>query len=286
MLKFLLHHTVYSLYLFLAFILVTQVKNLYQVYSRLIKNIPASFCLRFLKIADITLFLLFFIQKLLSCCGDIEENPGPKYSSLTFCHWNLNGLTAHDSTKMSLLQAYITQHNYDIIYLTETFLNSSILSDDSRITIDWYNLIRSDHLSDSKKGRVCIYYKEHIPLTLRDDINTLDNCLVTEIRSQNEECFLTCIYRSPSQNQDEFKNFCTNFDILLNNINGELPLYSTVTGDLNARGSRWWKNDITNYQGQELDLLTLSSGYNQIIDKPTHLINTSMSCIDLIFCTN
>ena len=96
--QFLLGHTVYSLYLFLVFILITQVKNLYQVYSHLIKNIPASFRLRFLKIAGITEFLLFFIQNLLSCCGDIEENPGPKYSSLTFCHWNLNGLTPHHST--------------------------------------------------------------------------------------------------------------------------------------------------------------------------------------------
>ena len=75
-------------------------------------------------------------------------------------------------------------------------------------------------------------------------------------------------------------------DILLNNINDELPLCLIVTGDFNARCSRWWKNDIINLQGQELDLLTLSAGYNQIIDKPTHVINTSMSCIDLIFCTN
>ena len=160
--QFLLHCTIYSLYLFLTFILIKQVNNLYQVSSRLIKIIPASFRLRFLKIADITVFLLFFIQNLLSCCGDIEENPGPKYSSLTFCHWNLNGLTAHDSTKISLLQAYITQRNYDIICLTETFLNSSILSDDNRIKIDGYSLIRSDHPSDSKKGGVCVYYKEHI----------------------------------------------------------------------------------------------------------------------------
>ena len=146
MLQFLLHHNVYCLYLFLTFIVITQVNNLYQVSRRLIKIIPASFRQRFLKIADITVFLLFFIQKnLLSCCGDIEENPRPKYSSLTFCHWNLNGLTAHDSTIISSLQAYITQHNYDIICLTETFLNSSILSGDNRITIDGYNLIRSDH---------------------------------------------------------------------------------------------------------------------------------------------
>ena len=250
------------------------------------KIIPPSFRLRFLKISDITVFLLFFIQNLLSCCGDIEENPGPKYSSLTFCHWNLNKLTAYDSTKISLLQAYITQHNYDIICLTETFLNSSILSDDNSIKIDGYNLIRSDHPSDSKNDGVCIYYKEHIPLILRDDINTLDNCLVTEIRSQNGKCFLTCIYRSPSQNQDELKKFCANFDIFLNNIYDELLLCSIVTGDFNARCSRWWKNDITNLQGQELDSLALSAGYNQIIDKPTHVINTSMSCIDVIFCTN
>ena len=148
MLQFLLHHTVYSLYLFLTFILIMQVNNLYQVSSRLIQIISASFQLRFFKIADITVFLLFFIQNLLSCCRDIEENPGPKYSSLTFCYWNLNGLTAHDSTKISLLQAYITQHNNGIICLTETFLNSSILSDDNRITTDRFNLRRSDHPSD------------------------------------------------------------------------------------------------------------------------------------------
>ena len=44
--------------------------------------------------------------------------------------------------------------------------------------------MRADHPSDSKNGRVCIYYKEHIPLIKRDDICTLGNCLVTEIRSQ------------------------------------------------------------------------------------------------------
>ena len=50
MLQFLLHHIEYSLYFFLTFILITRVQQvqqvyLYQVSSRLIKNIPASFCL-------------------------------------------------------------------------------------------------------------------------------------------------------------------------------------------------------------------------------------------------
>ena len=54
----------------------------------------------------------------------------------------------------------------------------------------------------------------------------------------------------------------------------------------NARCSRWWKNDINNSTSQELDTLPLSVEYTQIIDKPTHAVNNSMSCIDLIFCTN
>ena len=90
----------------------------------------------------------------------------------------------------------------------------------------------------------------NLPLIRRDDINTLEKCLVTEIRSQNEKCFLTCVYRHPSQNRDEFENFCTNFDTILNNINDEMPLCSIVTGDFNAHNSRWWKNEITNFQGQ------------------------------------
>ena len=49
------------------------------------------------------IILFICIVNLLCRCGDIEANPGPKYSS--FCHWNLNSLTAHDSIKISLLQA-------------------------------------------------------------------------------------------------------------------------------------------------------------------------------------
>ena len=247
-------------------------------YLRLLTKLP--------KMTKIAIFLFLCLRNLLFRCGDIEANPGPKYSSLTFCHWNLNGLTAHNSIKISLLQAYIIQHNYDIICLLETFLLASIETNDDRISIDGYNLIRADHPSDSKRGGVCIYYKEHIPLIKRDDICTLDNCLVTEIRSQGEKCFLTCIYCSPSQSRDDFDNFCTKFDLLLSNINQEFPLCSIVTGDFNARCSRWWQNDITNSAGQEIDSLTLSAGYKQIIDKPTHIVNNSMSCIDLLFCTN
>ena len=56
-------------------------------------------------------FLSLCVSNLLMHCGVIEVNPGPKYSCLTFCHWNLNGFIAHDNIKILLLQAYVTQDN-------------------------------------------------------------------------------------------------------------------------------------------------------------------------------
>ena len=288
-LNILLYNSTYSLLAFLFHVFTFYLSSYYSFLNNFLTEEVIKFLKAIIalskKIKILTL-LFFCMSNILIQCGDVEQNPGPKYSSLKFCHWNLNGLMAHDSSKKSSLQAYITQHNYDIVCLSETFLNSETKNDDEKVEIEGYTLIRSDHPSDSKKGGVCIYYKEHIPLIRRDDLCMLDGCLVIEIRSQNEKCFLTCIYRSPNQNCDEFDNFCLNFESLLSKINNEFPLCSVVTGDFNARNSRWWKNDITNSFGKEIETLTSSAGYSQLIDKPTHIINDSRSCIDLIFCTN
>ena len=88
-----------------------------------------------------------------------------------------------------------------------------------------------------------------------------------------EKCFLTCVYCFPSQSHVDFDDFCTKFDLLLNNINHEFPLCSNITGDFNACCSRWWQNDITNSASQKLDSLTLSARYKKITNKPTNVVN-------------
>ena len=151
-LSFLLHHTTYFLLIILAYFVTTQLYHFPCVFGCIIQKITISQNLYLFKLANFLLFSgVFFFQNLLSQCGDIEKNPGPKYSSLRFCHWNLNGLIAHDCIKITLIQAYITDQNFDIVCLSETFLNSSIQNDDHKLKIDGYNLIRSDHPSDSKK---------------------------------------------------------------------------------------------------------------------------------------
>ena len=96
---------------------------------------------------------------LLICAGDIELNPGPKKSNtsynFSFCHCG-NSIVAHNFSKLSPLEAYNVQHKFDMICLSETFLDSS---DDERLNMKGYKLIRADNHSDSKKGVVGIYYK-------------------------------------------------------------------------------------------------------------------------------
>ena len=103
-----------------------------------------------------------FKHLLLLLSGGIETKPGPKRSSnIKFCHWNLNGLAAHDFIKVPLVEAFITSNHFDLVYcLFETFLDSTIPNNDVNIQINGYSLLRADHANNIKGGGVCIYYKE------------------------------------------------------------------------------------------------------------------------------
>ena len=120
--------------------------------------------------------------------GDIETNPGQKkQSSLKFFHWNLYELEAPDFIKLQLIGTYIATNNFDIVCLSETFLNSSIPNDENRINIAGYSLLRADHPSNTKKGGVCVYYKDFLLLIRKYDITDLKKCLVMEITVENEK---------------------------------------------------------------------------------------------------
>ena len=224
---------------------------------------------------------------LLICRGDVESNPGPKKQRQTsFCHWNLNGLAAHNFSKVSLLQAISVSKNYDLICLSETFLYPSIDSSDERITIEGYTFSRTDHPSNEKRGGICIYYKEHLPVIKIDDLCNLNGCLVLEIRIGGEKCFFSCLYKSPSQGREEYESFCTDFDSLLSNINDLSLPCSIIIDDFNARSTKWWKLDKENLEGREINIITRAAGYSQLIHQPTNITKDSLSCIDLIFTSN
>ena len=121
---------------------------------------------------QVLVYLHWYTISILLLSGDIETNPGPVSSNLellSICHWNLNSIAAENFVKLPLLEAYVTANKFDIICLSETFLDSTFLNDDLRLSLNDYSLLRADHPSDTKKGGVCVFYKDHLPISLKEN---------------------------------------------------------------------------------------------------------------------
>ena len=57
----------------------------------------------------------------------------------------------------------------------------------------------------------------------------------------------------------------------------------TTIGDFNAKSKNWYSQDKTSFEGKTIESITSQFGLYQLINEPTHLLENSSSCIDLIF---
>ena len=219
--------------------------------------------------------------------ADVELNPGLKRAStsnISICHWSLNGISAHNYTKLFLLKTYIAIHRLDIICLSETYLDSSTTSDDDNLAVLKYNLIRIDHPSNNKRGGVCIYYKNFLPLRVLS-IQYLQECICKnfELNIGGKICNFISLYRSLSQTQDEFEKFFDNLELNLDILCQKKPFLTVLIEDLNAKSKNWYCHDKSSHEVNAINNVRKQFGLQQIIKEPTHISNTSSSCIDLIF---
>ena len=114
------------------------------------------------------------------------------------------------------MKAYNSVYKYDFLCISETFLNSSFESNVKDLMIEGYNLIRSDHPSNTKRGGACIYYKESLAVRIVNIIS-LTEYLVCEVKMQNKERYVAVVYRSPNQSTSEFESFLSGLEDLLSN---------------------------------------------------------------------
>ena len=131
-----------------------------------------------------------------------------------------------------------------------------------------------------------ISYKDYFRLIRRTASSNLQECLVAEVTIGKEKWVLTCLCRSPYQINGELEAFCSDLNFYLNSINKFLPSCSICVCDFNAKHSKRCFTDKKNKAGIILDKFAWISGYNQIINTPTLLRNSSSLCIDLIFSSN
>ena len=145
-----------------------------------------------------------------------------------------------------------------------------------------YNLVREDHPSNSKRGGVCVYNKRSLPFSVIN-VKYLQESILFELKIRVKCCNFSCLYRSPSETQDELETFLNYFELTLDKIHENNLFMTVVLGDFNAKSNNWCKADITSLEGSKMGTIARSYGLNQLIWKPTHILYLSSSCTDLIF---
>ena len=131
---------------------------------------------------------------------------------------------------------------------------------------------------------MCLFQKLQKQLPLKvSDIKCLQEGINFEICFNKKICNFLVLYRSPSQSSDQFEIFLSNFESTLDDIASKNPFLSIVIGDFNAKSSNWYSKDKTSLEGSKIDKLTSQFSFHQIIKEPTHVIQNSSSCIDLLF---
>ena len=112
--------------------------------------------------------------------------------------------------------------------------------------IPGYELIRTDHPSNQKRGGIFIYHKGFLPIKV-NNISCLIECLNFSLSVYGKQCNITLIYRSPSQSSEELDIFLSNFEFLLDYIASRNPFISIIIIDFNARSNNWCSSDNTTY---------------------------------------
>nr|CAI5841258.1 unnamed protein product [Callosobruchus analis] len=163
----------------------------------------------------------------------------------------------------------LKDHSYDILAITETWLNEDTLSD--AFVIEGYRLWRKDR--QGRGGGVGFYIKNSIQCRVMDfqidDTGTLEYMWVSPIVNRTSYC-VCVIYRPPRSRLDVCINF---FDNALPQCLTEFDNI-VVLGDLNC-------NFLEN--GNPVLECLSTYGFTQVIEEPTRIARNSLSLLDPIF---
>nr|CAH7747641.1 unnamed protein product [Callosobruchus chinensis] len=162
--------------------------------------------------------------------------------------------------------------NFDIIALTETWLNQNVDSD--LLSLDGYQLFRNDRI-DSRGGGVSIYIANRIRCSKIDLISSIEQLWITFKIGAVSFCF-GVVYRPPKSNvydfinqfQDSLSYLCPRYDQMV------------CTGDFNI--------DFLDRNAKAVKLFDDSMdafGLHQVITAPTRFGVSSETLLDLFFCS-
>ena len=163
---------------------------------------------------------------------------------LTICHLNLNSIASRNFIKIAILKAYSSVHNMDIECLSEIYLDSSVLNDDHNLQILGYSSVKlKTRWSSSILQKLTAFKINRRPISMWMH--------KFRIKNWGENCF--CL----------FIDHLAKKEIILKNF--------------------WeFRINVCSWQHKYWRIKN-GFGFNQIIDKPAHILSNSSSGSDLIF---
>ncbi len=180
--------------------------------------------------------------------------------------------------KIGQLHYLLNQSTYDIIFVTETWLNNFVA--DSLLLLNYdYSIIRCDR-KNRTGGGVAIVFKKFLSLkniNLPNDFSLQEaiTCDITVLESKYR--FILC-YRSPGQTDELDQQFFRYFEWSCNTSRITL-----VLGDFNFPEIKWNKQSVLpeNSISSQFFELVNELGLHQL----THYPTLGNNILDLIFCS-
>ena len=221
--------------------------------------------------------------------GDINPNPGPVNSSTANPEprqdgFNLRGLHTFYANarsivnKLDLLELEMSQRNYDLIVLTETHLDHSIL--DSEIFPSHYTVFRKDRTTNGRHGGgVLIAVRDCIPATLRVTHQCESELLFIDLLFSHERRItLGVFYRPPGGDTKPLEDL----RICIQELNSTAELI--LLGDFNLPDIDWSCNRALHQSDIYVHLIDIiqDNFLTQLVREPTR----NQNILDLVISTS
>ncbi|CAJ0962937.1 unnamed protein product [Ranitomeya imitator] len=189
-----------------------------------------------------------------------SEEIGTKQNPLNCMLANARSLR----NKMEELEAEISTGNFDIVGITETWLDESY---DWAVNLQGYSLFRKDR-KNRRGGGVCLYVKSCLKSTLREDIsegNEDVESIWVEIHGgkNGNKILIGVCYKPPNITE-------TMESLLLKQID-EAATHNEVLvmGDFNYPDINWESETCETHKGNRFLLITKKNYLSQLVQNPT-----------------
>ena len=188
---------------------------------------------------------------------------------LKVAHINIRSLRRTFSELVTVLKF----HRFDIMFVSETFLN--VDTNDHDMEIDTYTLIRKDRQRHG--GGLIAYISDNMQFELLDTTALFCpieefECISVNIKLQQSNTInFSCLYRPPSSSLTTFIDNMHDYHRFIHENATELH----ILGDMNI--------DLMNDMRRTAYIRAMNSlGFKQIIDRPTRITLSSETLIDHI----